>query len=307
MSENPPGADALRVVVCIKQVLDPEAPPSLLGVDPATHEVTGRGVAPRLDPYSMHALQAALSLRTAASHVGREVVIHVVGVGPSPSRNLYLRALAAGADRVTLVDTSSEPILFGDAWATAQRLAGVLATAAPEGVDLVLVGRRAADTNAGAVGPALARSLGWPVVCLAAGISLDPAAGASSGILVDQLADAGPITVACGLPAVVSVSHEVGEVPVVPFAKMVEAKRMPLRIITPGDLVAIPSDLADIGPAGLPAPAVVGMRAHDERRTCELLTAEDDRAAGRALALRLSDGRSKPTAHEGCRVPLSGR
>ena len=289
MSDTNSTPAALRVVVCIKQVLDPEAPPSLLEVDPATHEVTGRGVAPRLDPYSMHALQAALALRTAAGLEGREVVIHVVGVGPSPSRNLYLRALAAGADRVTLLDTSSDPILFGDAWATAQRLAGLLATVSPEGADLVLVGRRAADTNAGAVGPALARLLGWPVVCLASGISLDPAAAeVSSEILVDQLTDAGTTTVACGMPAVVCVSHEVGEVPVVPFARMVEAKRMPLDILTSGDRAAAPAEVAAVDPGGLPAPALVGMRAHDERRICEIITAEDDRAAGRALALRLS-------------------
>ena len=288
MSEIPSIPAALRVVVCVKQVLDPEAPPSLLEVDPATYDVSGRGVAPRLDPYSMHALAAALELRSAARQEGREVFIHVLGVGPSPSRNLYLRALATGADRVTLLDTSSEPILFGDAWATAQRLAGLLPTVAPEGIDLVLVGRRAADTNAGAVGPALARLLGWPVVCLASGISLDPAAGGTSRILVDQLADAGTLTVACGLPAVVSVSHEVGEVPVVPFAKMVEAKRMPLDILIPAELAATPADVAAIDPAGFPTPAVVGMRAHDERRTCEIITAEDDRAAGRALALRLS-------------------
>ncbi len=289
MSEIPSIPAALRVVVCVKQVLDPEAPPSLLEVDSTSHEVTGRGVAPRLDPYSMHALAAALELRAVAVQEGREVVIHVVGVGPSPSRNLYLRALACGADRVTLLDTSSEPILFGDAWATAQRLAALLRTVAPEGVDLVLVGRRAADTNAGAVGPALARLLAWPVVTLASGISLEPASvGAPAAILVDQLAETGSITVACTLPAVVSVSHEVGEVPVVPFAKMVEAKRMPLDVLSPGELTASPVDLVTTDPVGLPAPALSGMRAHDERRTCEIVDGEDDRAAGRALALRLS-------------------
>jgi electron transfer flavoprotein beta subunit len=265
----------LQVLVTVKQVLDPEAPPSLLEVDPASHEVRGRGVAPRLDPYSLHALQAALVLR---ERTDRAVEIHVVGTGPSPSRNLYLRALAAGADRVSLLDTASLGARFADAWASAARLACLIGHVAPDGFDLVLTGRRAADTNAGAVGSALAALLEVPVLSLASDLRVEPAGGHDE-VVVEQLADSGTNVLSAPLPAVVTVSHEVGEVPVVPFAKMVEAKKMPLDILTPGDL-----GVAETEDDGADGPRLVGMHERDERRTCVVVEGADDRDAGRTLA-----------------------
>jgi electron transfer flavoprotein beta subunit len=270
----------LRVLVTVKQVLDPEAPPALLRAHPDTHEVSGRGVAPRLDPYSMHALQAALVLREQCA-AERAVEIHVVGIGPSPSRNLYLRALASGADRVSLLDTASDPVTFGDSWATADRLARLVRHVRPDGWDLVLTGRRGADTNTGAVGAALARLLDVPVVTLATALRVEQSEGGPR-VLVDQLADSGSNLLSAPLPAVVTVSHEVGEAPVVPFARMVEAKKMPLDILVPADLDGTES-------TGAPATtyALVGMQERDEHRTCELVEGSDAREAGRALARRL--------------------
>jgi electron transfer flavoprotein beta subunit len=270
----------LRVLVTVKQVLDPEAPPALLQAHPDTHEVSGRGVAPRLDPYSMHALQAALVLREQCAP-DRAVEIHVVGIGPSPSRNLYLRALASGADRVSLLDTAADPVAFGDSWATAVHLARLVRHVRPEGWDLLLTGRRGADTNAGAVGAALARVLDVPVVTLATALQVEPADG-EDRVLVEQLAESGSNLLRAPLPAVVTVSHEVGEAPVVPFARMVEAKKMPLDILTPADLAGVEATAA-------PATtyALVGMQERDEHRSCELVEGSDARDAGRALARRL--------------------
>ena len=269
----------MRVIVTMKQVLDPEAPPSLLTVAPCGFEVSGRGVGPRLDPYSMHALAAALELRNA----GHPVHIHVVGVGPSPSRNLYLWALASGADRVSLLDTVSDPVAFGDAWATASLLDALIRTVAPEGFDLVLCGRRAADTNAGAVGAALAALLEVPVLSLARSVQVDRAAGDNSGrVVVDQLSDIGANRLACPMPAVVTVSHEVGEVESVPFAKVVEAKKMPFEVLSRSDVCG--SGILDPMPA---TPTLLGMHARDDRRSCELIADPDSREAGRILARRI--------------------
>jgi electron transfer flavoprotein beta subunit len=211
----------------------------------------------------------------------RAVQIHVVGAGPSPSRNLYLRALASGADRVSLLDTTSLGTRFADAWASAGWLARLIGHVAPDGFDLVLTGRRAADTNAGAVGPALAALLEVPVLALASGLRVEPA-DVRDDVVVEQLADSGTNVLAAPLPAVVTVSHEVGEVPVVPFSRMVEAKKMPMEILAPGDLGAAGPD-GD----GTDGPRLVGMHERDERRTCEIVEGTDARDAGRALARRL--------------------
>ncbi len=103
MSDTP-----LRIVVTVKQVLDPEAPANALALDPDRLVISGRGTPPVLDPYSLHALQAALDLRAAAADPS-QVDITVIGVGPGPIRNLYLKALGAGADRALLADASPRP------------------------------------------------------------------------------------------------------------------------------------------------------------------------------------------------------
>lgn len=274
---------ALRVVVAVKQVLDPEAPPSLLRVDPDTLEVSGRGVAPRLDPYSMHALQAALGLREqCAQH--REVEIHVVGIGPSPARNLYLRVLACGADRVALLDTTEDPVAFGDAWVTADRLIALIGHVRPHGWDLLLVGRRAADTNAAAVGPAIARLLGVPVITMAGAVRIADSGADCDRVVVDQLTDSGSNVLSAPVPAVVSVSHEVGDPPVVPFSNMVAAKKMPLEVLTPTEL-----ERTRVAEPASPESRLCGIHPRDDQRTCELIEGPDARDAGRALARRIVD------------------
>lgn len=276
-------SDPLRVIVTVKQVLDPEAPPSLMQVDPETFEVSGRGVAPRLDPYSMNALQAALDLRERCAP-DRTVEIHVVGIGPSPSRNLYLRALACGADRVSLLDTSRDPVPFGDAWGTADRLVGLIGHVNSQSWDLLLVGRRAADTNSAAVGPAMAHRLGVPVVTMATAVRLGDTEAGCDRVVVEQLSDSGSNVLTAPLPVVVCVSHEVGEPPAVPFSNMVAAKKMPLEILTPGDLG---------GNDGTEAISCVsllrGMHQRDDHRSCQLVEGSDGRNAGRELARRIGE------------------
>ena len=131
------------------------------------------------------------------------------------------------------------------------------------------------------MGPALAALLEVPVLALASGLRVEPA-DVRDDVVVEQLADSGTNVLAAPLPAVVTVSHEVGEVPVVPFSRMVEAKKMPMEILAPGDLGAAGPD-GD----GTDGPRLVGMHEHDERRTCEIVEGTDAHDAGRALARRL--------------------
>ena len=41
----------MNVIVCVKQVIDPEAPPASFKIDAATNKATLPGVAPVIDPY----------------------------------------------------------------------------------------------------------------------------------------------------------------------------------------------------------------------------------------------------------------
>ena len=207
---------ARHVVVCMKQVLDPEAPPSTLRLaaplvakpgsrpsqkvqprsrsiqDPGlegsqpeltrpsigtlrTPAVTAPGTPPLLNPYDNNALHAALGLR---DRWGGSVT--VVSVAPNPSANLFRRALAAGADRVVALKADESPDDLIDPSSTVERLAGLVGYAGA--ADVVLTGRRAADSNRGTVGTLLAAWMGWPCVTLACSIAPASAGGQGRGL-----------------------------------------------------------------------------------------------------------------------------
>lgn len=200
----------------MKQVLDPEAPASTLVIDEESLAVSAPGTPPLWNPNDLNALRAANDLGDAE--------ITIVTAGPSTSKNLILKALAHGAARAVVVEA---PATY-DSDLTAQTLADALAAAGE--FDLVLTGRRAPDTNAGAVGFLLAQKLGRPVVALATAIRV---ADGGQSIEVDRLVDGGVETVICPLPAVVTVSNEVGDLPYTEFKAIAAAKKKPVETVAP--------------------------------------------------------------------------
>ena len=56
----------MNMVVCVKQVIDPEAPPATFKIDSSTSTVVPpQGIAPVIDPYGEFALEAALKVKDA--------------------------------------------------------------------------------------------------------------------------------------------------------------------------------------------------------------------------------------------------
>ena len=54
----------MNMVVCVKQVLDPEAPPASFKIDTANNRVVPPpSVPPVVDPYSEYAVEAALRVK----------------------------------------------------------------------------------------------------------------------------------------------------------------------------------------------------------------------------------------------------
>ena len=50
----------MNVVVCVKQVIDPEAPPATFKIDSSGRVVPPPGIPPVIDPYGEYAVEAAL-------------------------------------------------------------------------------------------------------------------------------------------------------------------------------------------------------------------------------------------------------
>lgn len=235
----------LRVAVCMKQVLDPEAPASTLVIDEEALTVSAPGTPPLWNPNDLNALKAANDLGDAE--------ITIVTAGPSLSKNLILKALAHGAAKAVVVEAS----MTYDSAVTAQTLVEALAKAGE--FDLILTGRRAPDTNAGAVGFLLARELGRPVVALATAIRVDEG---GESIEVDRLVDGGIETITCPLPAVVTVSNEVGELPYTEFKAIAAAKKKPLET------------LAVTPESPVPVVKLAAMEKPDFERECKMIDAD---------------------------------
>jgi electron transfer flavoprotein beta subunit len=189
----------VNIIVCVKQIPDPETPAAQFRVDEAAKRVIpAQGVAPVVNPYDPQATEAALRLKDAAG--GGKVT--VISLGPETARDAIKHALAMGADEgILLHDSAFDGI---DNFQTATALTKAIQKVGE--FDLILMGRAAADWDMGVVPTGVAHMLGIPVVTVAKGID---AGGA--GITVERVLDDGFQTVETPLPAVVSISNEFGE------------------------------------------------------------------------------------------------
>ncbi|HYC44202.1 MAG TPA: electron transfer flavoprotein subunit beta/FixA family protein [Burkholderiales bacterium] len=265
----------MHIVVCVKQVPNPEASFSMLKVDEQAKQVVPvAGLQLVMSPFDEQALEAALRVRDA----GVETKITALCVGPESARNTLKHALAMGADEAVLVKDDGLPDGAGEATAY------VLARAVRQlpAADLVLTGRQAADWDAGIVGCGIAELLGLPVVTLARRVDIVDGLARVERVLPD-----GFETIEATLPAVVTVSNELGAARKPSLRETMRAARKPLAVR------ALPE--AGIEPQALQAIAARRTRERlyvpvkDTR--CEVVEGVDDAAQAAALVQRLRDAR----------------
>ena len=212
----------MKIIVCVKQVIDPEAPPSSFSIDSATRTAQMRGASPVIDPFGEYAVEAALKLKDAD---GAEVV--VISLGNSLQRDVVKKPLAMGADGLILLEDPAFASL--SAAGTVAALAAAIKKIGE--ADLVLCGREASDTNAGLTGPGLAEALGLPCVTLAGKITVEgPTA------TVNRMTSAGHDVIELGLPAVITVSNEVGEARYPTIKGIMAAKKITPEVWSPTDI-----------------------------------------------------------------------
>ncbi len=167
----------MNIIVCCKQVVDPEAPPASFKVDTAANRVVPPpGVAPVISPFDENAVEAALRLKDAQ---GGKVT--VLSLGNNLLREVVKKPLSMGADELILLE--DEAFTDGDSWSTAYALA--MAIKKIGSYDLILCGRQAADWDAGQVGSAIAEILGLPSVTLAKKIESTAGKARVEGITAD--------------------------------------------------------------------------------------------------------------------------
>lgn len=189
----------MNIIVCVKQIPDPETPSASFKVDEAAKKVVpAQGIAPVVNPFDPQATEAALRLNEADG--GGKVT--VISLGPDTARDAIKHALAMGADEGVLIN---DPSLEGiDNFQTANALAKAIQKLG--GADLILMGRSAADWDMGVVPAGVGQILGLPVVTVAKAIEKN-----GNSLKVERVLDDGFQSVEVPLPAIVSVSNEFGE------------------------------------------------------------------------------------------------
>jgi len=223
----------MNIIVCVKQVIDPEAPPSIFKIDAATNKAEMRGVPPVIDPYGEFAVEAALKVKE-----DKGGKITVISLGAKLSREVVKKPLAMGADELILLD--DETYIDGDSWSTATALAAAIQKVGE--YDLILCGREASDTNAGQTGPGIAEILGLPCVTIVRKIDVT-----DGSAMVERVTSNGYDVIEVPIPAVITVSNEIGE-PRYPTIKgIMAAKKIEPVIWKPAD---INIDASKVGAAG---------------------------------------------------------
>jgi electron transfer flavoprotein beta subunit len=146
----------VKIVVCLKQIPDPDALPSDLVVDPETGKPTANKYPLTISPFDENALEIALQLKDKVS--GTQVV--ALSYGPESAEQALRKALSLLVDEAVLV--KKETSKLEDGYGVARVLASAIRnTGLP---DLILCGRQAGDWDAGIVGFLLAEELGLPCV-----------------------------------------------------------------------------------------------------------------------------------------------
>lgn len=255
--------EGIRIIVCLKQVTDPEAPAASFKIVPEAKKIVAEGVPPVINPYDESALEVALKIKD--SHP--DVHIAAVSFGPKLARPVLMKALAVGADELHLIRGQAQT----DTRVTSAILASVISTM---DFDLILAGRQAADTNAGGVGLALAMRLDIPAVAWARRIDVD-----DHGLTVERVLPDGYERLRGPMPALVTVSHEAGSLRMPKLQDIKRAKEKPIHNIK----------LADIDATAIPAPAVklINLESPSRERNCLIIEAENPTEAGTRLAQKL--------------------
>ncbi len=144
----------MNVVVCVKQIPDPAAPPAL---DPGTKNLVRAGKL-ILDDSDAYGVEMALQLADAAG--GGEVTL--VSMAPNGETSGLRTALAMGAAKAILI--SDDALAGSDALGTAKVLAAAIRRAEP---DLILAATESTDGYTGTTPVQVAELLGLPSVTFA--------------------------------------------------------------------------------------------------------------------------------------------
>ncbi len=207
----------MKILVSVKRVVDYNVKVRVkadqTGVELANVKMS-------MNPFDEIAIEEAVRLKEA----GKATEVIAVSMGVSQCQETIRTALAVGADRGILVESSDDlqPL------AVAKLLKALVERDKP---DLVILGKQAIDDDANQTGQMLSALLGWAQGTFASKLVLD-----GGEALVIREVVGGLETIALTLPAVVTVDLRLNTPRYASLPNIMKAKKKPIETITPAAL-----------------------------------------------------------------------
>jgi len=207
----------MKILVAIKRVVDFNVKVRVKGDGSG---VETANVKMSMNPFDEIAVEEAVRLKEAG--VATEIV--VVSCGVQACQETLRTALAIGADRAILVETSEElqPL------AVSKLLKSI---ADKEKPGLVILGKQAIDDDSNQTGQMLAALTGWPQATFASKLKVE-----GGKAQVTREVDGGLETVSIRLPAVVTTDLRLNEPRYVTLPNIMKAKKKTLETLKPDAL-----------------------------------------------------------------------
>ena len=223
-----------------------------------------------LNGFDENAVEAALRVKDAVGGT-----ITVLSLGNQFFMDVMKKPLSMGADDLVLVDDEAVAELdsYGTAYALTQAIGKI------GRYDLLLAGRQASDWDNAQVPLGIAELLGLPCITLAQKVEV-----ADGALLVERALTDGYEVVEADLPALVTVSNELGEPRYPTLRGIMAAGRKAPTVWTAKDLGLEPAMLE-------PKVRVLELSIPVTEARCEFIEGENDADAGHRLAQRLRDDR----------------
>lgn len=230
------GRDSMRIGVLLKQVPDTDE----VCMDEEKGTMIREGAGAIINPLDLHALQAALDLRSSR---GGEV--SVISMGPPQAEKALREAIALGANNVFFLNDPG--FAAADTWATAATLVAALRAFGP--FDLVLAGEKAIDGETGQVGPEVAAMLDLPFSTYVSDIHIH----GEGSVIVSRTVEDGIERQRLPLPCVLTVLRDLNEPAMPTLAGKKKGRRTEICVTSLEDLDLNPGE---VGLAGSPTRVV---------------------------------------------------
>jgi electron transfer flavoprotein beta subunit len=262
----------MNIIVCVKQIQDPEIPVSKFRLDADGKKVIPpEGIPPVINPYDEQAVE--LALRIKEQHGGQ---ITILTIGDDSTTRMVKHALAMGADEgIILIDKAFDGSdSFGKAYILSQAIRKIGA------YDLILCGRQAADWDEGMVGTILAENLELPLITLVESVEFNDGRWRVKRVILDghQIFDVPP-------QVVLTISHELGPPRLPSGWGIITASK---KKIPAWDARFIQAEPARCG-AGASRKKLVKLVIPKRERQCEMIEGDKPEEAAGRLAKKMRE------------------